>query len=875
MTTWDLLYGGENSDDDWFNTNNNDEENMVATTHHNHRSTTLPPPPQPPQQPPPPAQQKPQSKKGHLLTYVKPHCNSLKKDIDVIDLTQSPPLRPVPSSHHTITNPSSITPKCHNSTLWRDDPVNICNPYQKRVTPTTATTTTTKPKPFIGGAEMARKKARHDLFDHWNATPKPPKKIAMNKSSRPPTRIVRPGEDFISLPRHHHHHHNNHHGDPPPVVVIPTYRNSMERFYHAVLHWPWSDYVAATGTSAHTEVTTLWEQMCVCLRLDPSTCRGPIQSTYPDLVTHCQARTMVLLEEVRNTLCEGVAKILPHLHNSGRNSGGNSSSHSHHPKHQWIQLDVQVVAMELCDKSSSSSSHNHKQHRPTTTTTLEPNFRIMVQSSRSFTKPELYHIRPGAVFVIRPRSSAPPTSSRTGPSTAAAATRPIFGVVVTGNRDMVEKSHKFEFMIFNEFERFSPSHEMVTVTYVTQLVTEFRCYEALNTNYHIHFEAQLLGNPEPPVVPVPSSTHTRFIDSDDDSTNHPHEDRNSYLVKVTPKKKNGDIHQDSDDDSTNHPGEDRLSYLVKVTPPVPTNDDDDDPPPEHENSTYFVVPPLNPTQNRVATQFLQSPSGKITLVQGPPGTGKTTLLVSILCRYLIQSLSSSTTTVLPVLDDKDKPGPMDPSGPNKCQGRIMVCAPTNKAVHVLASRFVKATQKSSDVSFNIILVGDADKILMDDRSSGGGGHRSSSSSSSTKSQPPNQGSAHRYHNKAAPTATPLSADQLALRSIFLYTWIPSIVEGYVRILSYFSPRYTGSDTPATLWQLSKQLQQRLTSSLTHLPSDFVQRMNKIVSSLQFISSSSTNNPRMLQDNSIRKDVESHIAALKKLPTDVVWEQVRD
>ena len=740
---------------------------------------------------------------------------------------------------------------------------NSCNnPYrQKRVTPTTTSTTKTTP-PFIGGAAMARKKARHDLFDHWKNS----KTVHNNNNNknktvaaRKPTRIVLPGEDFISLPsrNHHHHHHNKDH--PPP---IPIYRNTMERFYHAVLHWPWSDYVAATAAAAQI---TLWERMCHCLRLDPSSLgRAPIQSTYPDIVTHCQVRTMVLLEEVRNTLCEGVAKLLPHLNNnnSGRNPHGGSTTHSHHhhqPKYQWIQLDVKVVAMEPCDKSSSNSSRHPKKHAPTTTTALEPNFRIMVQSGRSFTKHELFHIRPGAVFVLRSRSLVPPNGG--GSSSSAL---PIFGVVTTGNREMVEQAHKFEVMIFNEFERFTPSHDLVTITYVTQLVTEFRCYEALNTNYHIHFEAQLLGNPEPP-PPVPSSTHTRFIDSDDDSTNHPHEDRHSYLFKVTPKKekKNGDIHHDSDDDSTNHPGEDRHSYLVPVTPLGPTNDHD---PPllpaELVNSTYFVVPPLNPTQNRVATQFLQSPSGKITLVQGPPGTGKTTLLVSILCCYLIQSMTTAAAAAAPPVGD-DQDGTMDPSGSmqKRCDGRIMVCAPTNKAVQVLASRFVKAMQKDSNVSFNIILVGDADKIFMDDRSS----HRNSSNNIKS----PNQGP-----TEAAPTATQLSADQLALRSIFLYTWIPSIVEGYVRILSYFSPRYTGSDTPATLWQLSKQLQQRLTSSLTHLPPDFVQRMNKIVSSLQFIASSSTN-PRMLQDNSIRKDVENHIGALKKLPKDVVWEQVRD
>lgn len=71
--------------------------------------------------------------------------------------------------------------------------------------------------------------------------------------------------------------------------------------------------------------------------------------------------------------------------------------------------------------------------------------------------------------------------------------------------------------------------------------------------------------------------------------------------------------------------------------------------------------------------------------RSPPGTGKTSLLVATICRYL----SSSNTP----------------------RGRLLVCAPTNKAVSVLANRFLTAATDSYGCTVNVILVGDDDKLL--------------------------------------------------------------------------------------------------------------------------------------------------------------------
>ena len=51
--------------------------------------------------------------------------------------------------------------------------------------------------------------------------------------------------------------------------------------------------------------------------------------------------------------------------------------------------------------------------------------------------------------------------------------------------------------------------------------------------------------------------------------------------------------------------------------------------------------------------------------------------------------------------------------------RLMVCAPTNKAVTVLASRFMTAIRNSYDTAsqnINVVLVGEADKLMENESS---------------------------------------------------------------------------------------------------------------------------------------------------------------
>lgn len=80
---------------------------------------------------------------------------------------------------------------------------------------------------------------------------------------------------------------------------------------------------------------------------------------------------------------------------------------------------------------------------------------------------------------------------------------------------------------------------------------------------------------------------------------------------------------------------------------------------------------LNPEQLQAVDEFVALPSG-LQLWQGPPGTGKTTTILHCLSRL--------------------------------CQNnaRILVCAPSNKAVQVIAERFTKANPNIATVMLGVI-----------------------------------------------------------------------------------------------------------------------------------------------------------------------------
>lgn len=90
----------------------------------------------------------------------------------------------------------------------------------------------------------------------------------------------------------------------------------------------------------------------------------------------------------------------------------------------------------------------------------------------------------------------------------------------------------------------------------------------------------------------------------------------------------------------------------------------------------------------LCSSFLSSPIPSLSTSCSPPGTGKTTLLTSVICRYIIDSRK--------LVHNK------------RC---LMVCAPTNKAVTVLCRRFLNTFFDDVSCPCNVVLLGDEDKIL--------------------------------------------------------------------------------------------------------------------------------------------------------------------
>lgn len=81
--------------------------------------------------------------------------------------------------------------------------------------------------------------------------------------------------------------------------------------------------------------------------------------------------------------------------------------------------------------------------------------------------------------------------------------------------------------------------------------------------------------------------------------------------------------------------------------------------------------------------------------------------------------------------------------------RLMVCAPTNKAVSVLVTRYLGSIRHTKHDPFNVVMIGDQDKLLVEEK-----------------------GSAE--HDDSLPA--------FQVRNIFVYTWIHGMVEDckYIR-----------------------------------------------------------------------------------------------
>ena len=319
-------------------------------------------------------------------------------------------------------------------------------------------------------------------------------------------------------------------------------------------------------------------------------------------------------------------------------------------------------------------------------------------------------------------------------------------VIFSSNREQMEAKREFTATFFRQIPA-DLKHAKLMVRPLETLVTQLRSFAAMPLAPHrIAFLHNLLGNK--------AATHTRFADDGN----------------VTNKS---------------------ISDFFQSAPKEPTTLD--------MESSIFRLPKLNPTQNKAATLFLESKSNTITLVQGPPGTGKTTLLVSLIARYLMEHGDSK---------------------------RILVCAPTNKAISVLATRFMECFDESK-ANFTPIMVGDADKLLGDEKSN--------------------------TSNK--------------LRGILCYSWLQTLLEEYRSIRDYFAPasRRRENYKPDDLYKWALRLEKRIENGLYGLAEEFFEQAGKVSNGLNVILGGSGYDIFPVVSQMVKK-----LEELQKTQQDSVW-----
>jgi AAA domain len=309
------------------------------------------------------------------------------------------------------------------------------------------------------------------------------------------------------------------------------------------------------------------------------------------------------------------------------------------------------------------------------------------------------------------------------------------------------------------------------LTPVSTLLSELRQFEAMTTvrgKLRPEFLVALLGHTKPP---PPKSTHILFGSMDDEAFD--------FLLPCEPTPDPIREHGDS-------PPQAREAKRIKTE----HSTQHQQPPAE----TMFTMSTLNESQERAAVTFLESSKFSISLIQGPPGTGKTTLLVNIMCRHVSESQRSEQ------------------------RRRLMICAPTNKALVVLATRFLASINHDHEnLHCNVMLVGDDAKLLGDNA----GDRRDAT-----------------------------------LRSIFVYSWRQNLVNEYKGLRKAAATANVGT--------LARRLEKRLVKSLVGLPSAITNTAKTIT--LICNGMDETGSDLSLSINSL-------VRKLKEIKKDVLYDQL--
>lgn len=398
-----------------------------------------------------------------------------------------------------------------------------------------------------------------------------------------------------------------------------------------------------------------------------------------------------------------------------------------------------------------------------------------------FTSDELYNMKPGCIFKVQLQCQENKRGRFHTNQISFLAT-----VVPKPNRGMDENNHgtttTLHLVMFSNSEHLretllgnygadnniiTPSSSSIPTSScwskqcyvhpITTLISEQRQFEACMKAPKVSFMNELIG--------MKTGTHIRFNDNDndgDDEENGDDNNSNDYNDEKDNEDNSNQLMIDNQESYNNTQGTestvmdcsrgtDTTINCMKTT----------------QSGNTLCVPKLNQTQEKAAQNFIESPSSHITLIQGPPGTGKTTFMTSVLCKSLFE-----------FHDDGNEP--CNDNYGNKffvhSSKRILVAAPTNKAISVLASRFLKALNGYDHL--NVVMIGVEDKLVTDE--SGGSGIDTIKNNE--------------------------------LKSIFVYTWMEDVANRYI-ILSQKMQRVLNLHNILDLAKEARLLKDKLKQSI--------------------------------------------------------------
>jgi hypothetical protein len=235
---------------------------------------------------------------------------------------------------------------------------------------------------------------------------------------------------------------------------ISTRMNPLQRFFMSLLLCFPPEYVSAQSS---TDVAKRqWKSICERLGLVmPESAVNPRSyNTYYFFAV----RASLVMEEARTIIAQSLNRFW-----GGRGKREPFSTNS-------ILMKADIIEDQGPDFVFKHSLKNHST--------------ITFTKASCFTRDELFHIRPGAIFQCVPSSYKNPTCSDI-----------ILGVILRSNREQVEAEHKFVLYFFRPTDIPFETHEVdFYLLPVCHLINEFRSYEAMTIVSHSSpLVSQLVG----------------------------------------------------------------------------------------------------------------------------------------------------------------------------------------------------------------------------------------------------------------------------------------------------------------------------------------------------------------------------------------------